>query len=78
MHNNKDMIYVYRTLWLIFYVPIFITEILLFAVSIPLFIIGSIIYFIKTGDIENTPDIFVPFKMSIMLDYWYKDLLEKI
>ena len=69
------MIYIYRTLWLIFLIPLFIIEFLLFAISIPLFIIAGTVYFIKTGDVENTPDIFIPGYMATKLYYTYQDLL---
>ena len=70
------MIHIYRTIWLLFYFPIFIIELILFVIGILLFSIGCIIYFIKCGDIEETPDWMVPGKLSVLLDYWYKGLLD--
>lgn len=69
------MIYIYRILWLIFLIPSFIVEFLLFTISIPLFIIAGMAYFIKTGDVENTPDIFIPGYIAVKLYYTYQDLL---
>ena len=66
------MIYFRRTLWLIGYLFIFILELGLFVIGIPVFIIGAIITYIKTLDIENTPDWLVPGVLSSKIDYWYK------
>ena len=72
------MIYLYRTLWLVFYIPILIIGFLMFVLSILLFAIGCVIWFVKTGDIEDTPDELIPFKLTVMLFNWYNELLEKI
>ena len=68
------MIYIYRTLWLLFYVPIFIIELLLIVTSIPIMFIAFVISYIIIGDIYNTPEIFIHGRLAILLDYWYKDL----
>lgn len=68
------MIYIYRTLWLLFYVPIFIIELLLSVISLPIMFIAFVISYIITGDIYNIPEIFIPGRLAILLDYWYKDL----
>lgn len=71
------MIYVYRTLWLLFYLPILIIELILFIIGIPLLFACCILYFIKCGDVEEAPDWCVPGKLSVMLHYWYRGFLDK-
>ena len=68
------MIYIYRFLWMIFYIPIFILELILFGLSIPFFIFVCAFYYVKTGDVENTPNIFIPLRLVIWLDDKYKEL----
>jgi hypothetical protein len=46
----------------------------IFIIGIPMFIIASFIWYVKTGDVENTPDIFIPGKLILAIDYFYKDL----
>ena len=70
------MIYVYRTLWLLFYLPLFVIEILLLIIGIPVFIISIVISFIIYGDVEKTPDWYIPGKLSVVIDCWYKGLIE--
>ena len=72
------MIYLYRTLWLVFYIPILIIGFLMFVLSIPLFGIACAIWFVKTGDVEDAPDDLIPFKLTVMFFNWYNELLEKI
>ena len=68
------MIYIYRILWLLFYIPIFIFEMAMFTLSIPVFFIACAVYYIKTGNIEETPDGFLPWEAVVKIDYWYKGL----
>lgn len=72
------MIYIYRTLWLLFYLPLFIIEALLLIIGIPVFIISGAISFVIYGDVEKTPDWCIPGRLSIVIDCWYKDLLKNI
>ena len=71
------MIYIYRTLWLLFYLPLFIIEILLFIIGIPVFIISAVISFIIYGDVEKTSDWYIPGRLSVVIDYWYRGLLKE-
>ena len=71
------MIYIYRILWLIFYIPVFIIELISFIIGIPLYIIMGLITFIYCGDIEETPDWSIPGRLAVLLDYLYKRLLYK-
>lgn len=68
------MIYIYRALWVLFYIPVLIIEMVIFIIGIPVYIISCFIWYVKTGDIENTPDIFVPGKLILTIDEFYKDL----
>ena len=68
------MIYIYRTLWVLFYIPILIIEMVIFVIGIPVYIMAGFIWYVKTGDVENTPDIFIPGKLVLTIDYFYKDL----
>ena len=67
------MIYIYRTLWLLLYMPILALEILIFTIGIPILIVSLIVCYIVTGDVDSIPDVCVPGKLSVMLDEWYKD-----
>lgn len=68
------MIYIYRFLWMVFYMPIFVLELILFGLGIPFFIFVCAFYYVKTGDVENTPDIFIPLRLVVWLDDKYKEL----
>ena len=59
---------------MVFYIPIFILELILFGLSIPFFIFICVFYYIKTGSVENTPDIFIPLRLVVWLDDKYKEL----
>ena len=69
------MIYIYRILWLVFYIPVFAIEIALFALSIPMFFTACLVYFIKCGDIEQGPDWCLPGNTSLLFNKWYNKLL---
>lgn len=65
-----------RLLWLIGYIPIFILElIVLIPASFIIFPIVAAYYFVKTGDVENTP--FLPHDPVIWFDEKYRNLLKK-
>ena len=64
------MKYIFRTLWLIGYIFIFIFEIFCFFI----FPIVGGFYFIITGNVENTP--FTPNTIPFALDNTYRKLLK--
>ena len=75
------MIYVYRFLWVLFYIPVFVIEMVLFTLGILLcpFICWG--YYIKHGNLnmEDThgllsPDILYPDYLPIKLDKFYNKL----
>lgn len=71
------MKYILRTLWLIGYIPIFVFGIIaLILVSFIIFPISAAYFFVKTGDVENTP--FLPHDPVMWFDEKYRNLLNKI
>lgn len=69
------MIYVYRLLWLIGYIPVFLLELVMFIVLMFTYPIVGAFYFIKTGDVENTPYHF--FAPVMYVDEKYKNMFIK-
>ena len=39
---------------------------------------ACLFYFIKTGDMECTPDELIPFKLVALIFIWYTNILDKI
>ena len=72
------MIYIYRILWLFFYVPVFVAELILCVLGMPFFLIMGMVAFVKYGDVEKTPDWTTPGELAIRVDYWYRGLMDKI
>ena len=68
------MIYIYRALWYLFYIPVLIIEFVICTIGIPVYIMAGFIWYVKTGDVENTPDKFIPGNLVSAIDYFYKDL----
>ena len=68
------MKYILRTLWLIGYIFVFMLAIICFFISIFIYPIVGAFYFVKTGDVENTP--FTPEFLATKLDTTYKKLLK--
>ena len=68
------MIYIYRALWYLFYIPVLIIEIVICTIGIPVLFIAGFIWYVKTGDIENTPDIFNLGKLAEVIEDFYLDL----
>lgn len=66
------MIYVYRFLWVLFYIPVFVIEMVLFTLGILLcpFICWG--YYIKHGNLNM--DILYPDYLPIKLDKFYNKL----
>lgn len=67
------MIYIYRFLWLVGYVPVFMISIFAFILTIFTYPIVGAFYFIKTGNAENIP--YEPILPLVWLDDKYKKLL---
>ena len=72
------MIYIKRFLWALGKVPVFILGIILSVVSIVLCPLIGLFYYIKNGDVETTPNIFLPMYSAIWLDDAYKKLEPKL
>jgi hypothetical protein len=72
------MIYIKRFLWALGWVPVFIIELILCLISIFLFPFIAIFYYIKNGDIETTPDKYLPIRQTIQLENVYKKLEPKL
>ena len=72
------MIYIKRFLWALGYIPIFIVISMLGIISLFLSPVFAFFYYIKNGDIETTPDIFLPFRWCEKLDNMYKKLEPKL
>lgn len=70
------MIYIYRFLWLLFYIPIFFIELIMFSLMLLTLPIIGIFYFIKDGHLENTP--YQIINPIMYVDVKYKELLDKI
>ena len=70
------MIYLYRILWLIFYVPLLIVALALFIMSIILFFVVVLVYFVKEGDIEKAPNPCIPVVLVEKIINWYNGLLK--
>lgn len=68
------MKYIFRTLWLIGYIFIFIFELFFFFISILIYPIVGGFYFVATGNVENTP--FNIDSLPIYIDKKYKELVK--
>lgn len=71
------MIYIYRIIWLLFLIPVRVIEIIIFLLQIPLFFIAAAITFVMCGDVEKTLDWCIPGKLALLLDHWYRGLIDK-
>ena len=70
------MKYIFRTLWVIGYIPVFILTAITFLAMIFVYPLIRAFYFIKTGDCENCP--FTPDVLAGFMDNKYKKLLKYI
>ena len=75
-NKNCNMKYIFRTLWLIGCVPVYIFAIILSLVTFFIYPLIGAFYFIKTGDWENCP--FTPDVLAGFMDNKYKKLLKYI
>lgn len=70
------MKYIFRTLWLIGYIPVFIFMFVGFLIMIFVYPLAQVFNFIKTGNCEDIP--FTPVIIPIIIDNAYKKLLKYI
>jgi len=71
------MIYIKRTIWALGWVPAFIIGLILCLVSMISFPFIAMFYYIKNGDVETTPDKFLPMRCAIQLENAYRKLEPK-
>ena len=71
------MIYIKRFIWALGYLPVFMIGLVLGIVQMISFPFIGLFYYIKNGDIETTPDKFLPIKNTIWLEEFYKKLEPK-
>lgn len=72
------MIYVKRFVWMLGWVPVFIGGLILCLISMFLCPLIGLFYYIKYGDVEITPDKFLPMYSTIWLTDAYKKLEPKL
>ena len=70
------MKYIFRTLWLIGCIPVYIFAIILSLVTFFTYRLIGAFYFVKTGSCENCP--FTPISILIYINDKYKKLLKYI
>ncbi len=68
---GKSMIYIKRFLWALGWVPMFIIGLILCLVSMFSFPFIAMFYYIKNGDVETTPNKFLPMLCVIQLENVY-------
>ena len=72
------MIYIKRFLWALGWVLVFTLGSILFLIGIFLFPPISLFYYIKNGNIETTPDKYLPICWPIQLENVYRKLEPKL
>jgi hypothetical protein len=72
------MIYIKRFIWALGIIPVFILGLILILVSMFLFPFIGFFYYIKNGDIETTPDRYLPPRLAIRLENVYRKLEPKL
>lgn len=72
------MIYLKRFIWILGWVPVFIIGLILCLTSMVLCPFIGMFYYIKNGDMETTPDKFLPMYSAIWLESIYKKLEPKL
>lgn len=72
------MIYIKRFLWALGWVPVFILALTLGFASMLLLPLIGLFYYIKNGDVETTPDKYLPLHQSIQLEDAYRKLEPKL
>ena len=71
------MIYIKRFLWALGWVPAFIIGLILCLISVFSFPFIAMFYYIKNGDVETTPDMYLPMYCAIQLENMYRKLEPK-
>lgn len=72
------MIYIKRFLWALGWVLVYTLGSILFLIGIFLFPPISLFYYIKNGDVETTPDKYLPIHWPIQLENVYRKLEQKL
>lgn len=70
------MKYIFRTLWLICYIPIFVIEMFVFVITLLTYPLVAAFYFIKCGSSEDIP--YYPEDFAVLIDNEYRSLLKFI
>ena len=68
------MIYIIRLLWILFYIPLFVIEAIIFGVLVIAYPIVGIFYFVKNGEWDFDYEVV---NIVMFIDDKYKQLLEK-
>ena len=72
------MIYIKRFLWALGWVPVFILALTLGFASMLLLPLIGLFYYIKNGDVETTPDKYLPNCWPTQLENVYRELEPKL
>lgn len=72
------MIYIKRFLWALGCVPVFIFGLILCLINMLLFPLIGLFYYIKNGDVETTPDKYLPIRWPVQLENIYRKLEPKL
>lgn len=70
------MKYVFRTLWLIGYIPVFVIEMCVFVITLLTYPFVAAFYFIKCGNTEDIP--YMPENPPVWIDNKYTSILKFI
>lgn len=68
------MKYVFRTLWLIGYIPVFVIEMCVFVITLLTYPLAGAFYFIKYGNTEMIP--YFPEDLAVWIDNKYTSFLK--
>jgi hypothetical protein len=71
------MIYIKRFIWAFGWIPVVIFGLILCLTNMLLFPFIGLFYYIKNGDVETTPDKYLPIHWPIQLDNVYRKLEPK-
>jgi len=74
----ESMIYIKSFLWVLGWVPVFILGLILCFVSVFSSPFIAMFYYIKNGDVETTPDKFLPMLCASQLENAYRKLEPKL
>ncbi len=71
------MIYIKRFIWALGWVLVSVIGLILCLISMLLFPFIGLFYYIKNGDVETTPDKFLPIRCTMQLENEYRKLEPK-